>query len=208
MANDNFNKPLLLINNKPNADNMVSNGYGFYMFPTLTMQYANTVLTDCERRLYFAICGQAGKDKLGNPYCWAIKHYCDIANIKVNHYAKYLQSLQKKGFIIHNDFESIEVLYPISQEQYIAPNGEICFWQDSLNRNNAQENFSIEEVQNSPNGKSGIDNIQATALPKKEEQAQNGNNAYNFSNKNSPKCANNREIKINKEKERISFKRK
>ena len=54
MAENNFNKPLLLINKKPNGEQMVMNGYGFYMIPDLVIKYANRVLTDRERRLYYA----------------------------------------------------------------------------------------------------------------------------------------------------------
>lgn len=125
MATNTFNQPLELINNKPNGTQMKDNGYGFYMFPSLVVEYANKVLTDRERRLYFAISGQAGKDSKGKPYKWALKHYCDIAHIKSNHYSEVLRSLCEKGFIIHTNFKSLQVLYPISQDEYISSNGKI-----------------------------------------------------------------------------------
>lgn len=125
MANDNYNKPLLLINKKPNGSQMVMNGYGFYMIPDVVMRYANRALTERERRLYYAICGQAEKDKNGKPCYWAISYYCDIANMQSNHYAEVLSGLVKKGFIVHDKFKSIEVLYPIGENEYINEKGEI-----------------------------------------------------------------------------------
>ena len=125
MRQDNFHKQLRLINSKPNAEQMKENGYAFYMFPIPVMVYANEVLTDRERRLYFAIAGQAGENKNGKPYYWSISHFCAIAHIKSNHYSEVLEGLCKKGFIIHKNFEEIKVLYPISEEEYIAPNGKI-----------------------------------------------------------------------------------
>jgi len=177
MANDNFNRPLMLINKKPNGTQMIDNGYAFYMYPSLVMEYANKVLTDRERRLYFAISGQAEKDKNGKPYYWAISHYCKIANIKSNHYAEILQGLCQKGFLIHNIFDSIEVLYPISENEILTQNGEII------------------KVHDSQNGKSASQN----ALKNGEEESQKGNQDSRFGNKDSLNCANNREIKINKE---------
>ena len=189
MAKDNFNKALQLINKKPTGTQMTNNGYGFYMFPCLVMQYANEVLTDRERRLYFAISGQAGQDLTGKPYFWAMSHYCKIANIKSNHYAEVLRGLCKKGFIIHNDFESIEVLYPIGENQYISSNGK------------------IKEMQSSQCGKN-TDCIEQKNLSPNQEysQFQNGKTDFNFGNTYSQGYANNKEINnlknnINKDKE-------
>ena len=102
-----YNTPLALINKKPKGEQMTENGYGFYMFPSLVFIYACKTLKPTELRLYLAISGQAEKDSLGKPCKWAIKHYCEIANIKSNHYSEVLQGLCEKGFIIHKNFESI-----------------------------------------------------------------------------------------------------
>ena len=156
MKQDRFNEPLRLINLKPTGEQMKENDYGFHMFPIPVIEYANKVLTDRERRLYFAIAGQAGQDKNGKDYTWAISHYCAIANIKSNHYSEVLEGLCKKGFIIHKNFESIEVLYPISEEEYIAPNGKVKrkatspdwneFASDIIEFSSLQEDFEEEDI--------------------------------------------------------------
>lgn len=192
MAKNIFNNPLQLINKKPNGTQMIANGYGFYMYPSLVVEYANKVLTDRERRLYFAISGQAGKDIAGKPYKWTLKHYCQIANIKSNHYSEVLQSLCKKGFIIHKNFESIEVLFPISESECISASGKIKSRQDSLN------------------GKNKSCNEQKLFPPKKEEnEIENRKIDYNFGNEYSQGYANNKEINnlkknIKKEEEKKS----
>ncbi len=179
MANDNYNKPLLLINKKPNGSQMVMNGYYFYMIPDVVMKYANRALTERERRLYYAICGQAEKDKNGKPYCWAISHYCDIANIQSNHYSEVLSGLVKKGFIVHDKFKSIEVLYPIGENEYINENGEIT----SKQLEGALPNLGMSK--SIPNlGK--VDSVF-------------GNRAHQIGNEYSQSSANNREIDIEKE---------
>jgi len=180
--NDKFNLPLVLINKKPSGTQMVMNGYGFYMIPDLVMQYANRVLTDRERRLYYAICGQAEKDKNGKPYCWAISHYCDIANIKSNHYAEILSGLVKKGFIVHDKFKSIEVLYPIGENEYINENGEIV----SKQLEGALPNLGMSKS--------------ITKLGKVDSDF--GNRAHQIGNEYSQSSANNREIDIDKELDR------
>ncbi len=182
MKNDCFNNPLLLINKKPNGNQMISNGYGFFMIPTLVMEYANKTLKDTERRLYYAISGQADKDKNGKQFYWAISHYCKIANIKSNHYSEVLQGLVKKGFIIHNKFESIEVLYPISEFEFIKENGQI------ENTNKLSEQFS--QVGNEQ---------QIISSQISKEDSQKSNCADKLGNQDSSNCANNREININKE---------
>lgn len=156
MIQDNFNKQLRLINLKPTGEQMIENDYAFYMFPIPVMVYANKVLTDRERRLYFAIAGQSGENKNGKPCHWAISHFCAIAHIKSNHYSEVLEGLCKKGFIIHKNFESIKVLYPISEEEYIAPNGEIKrkatspdwneFASDMIEFSSLQEHFDEEDI--------------------------------------------------------------
>lgn len=184
MANLKFNEPLKLINKKPKGEQMIDNNYGFYMYPSLVIAYASKTLTKRELCLYLAISGQAEKDKLGKPCKWAIKHYCEIANIKANHYAEVLESLCKKGFIIHNNFESIEVLYPISENEFISQNGEIKNKVDSF-----------KNVQDSKNGKSANCNEQDSILQNEEEESyQNGNNDFDFGNNFSLNKANNKEI--------------
>lgn len=199
-----YNTPLKLINKKPKGEQMIENGYAFYQYPAPVIKYANEVLKKRELNLYLAISGQAEKDKLGNPCKWAIKHYCEIANIKANHYAEVLESLCKKGFIIHNNFESIEVLYPISENEVISSNGKIESKVDSLNKQ------IIENVQDSRNGKSASCNEQDSILQNEEEEScQSGNNAFNFGNSFSLNKANNKEINnikknMNKNKDRVN----
>lgn len=184
-----YNKPLTLINKRPKGEKMTENGYGYYMFPSLVMQYANKALKDRERRLYFAISGQAEKDKKGNPCCWTIKHYCQIANIGSNHYSEVLDSLCEKGFIIHNNFETIEVIYLISETEELSPTGKIISRRDLQNSKN--EN-SMEQKLFSQN--------------KEENYLQNGNVESNFRKDFSQSKANNKEINnninnLNKDKE-------
>ena len=179
MSKYKFNEPLKLINKKPKGEEMIENGYGFYMYPSLVMSYINDnkVLTDRERRLYLAISGQAEKDRNGKPCHWAIKHYCEIANIGNNHYSEVLDSLCKKGFVKHTNFQTIEVLYPISETEAISPNGKIV------------------KRESSQNGKSANNNQAKIFSPKKEdEQTQNGNNYFYFGNNYSQVKANNKEI--------------
>ncbi len=177
--NDYFNKSLLLINKKPSGTQMVINGYYFYMIPDLVMKYANRALTDRERRLYYAICGQAEKDKNGKPYYWAISHYCDIANIQSNHYSEVLSGLVKKGFIVHDKFKSIEVLYPIGENEYINEEGEII----SKQLEGALPNLGTSKS--------------ITKLGKVDSDF--GNRAHQIGNEYSQGSANNREIDIDKE---------
>lgn len=183
---------------------MLDNNYGFYMYPSLVIAYASKTLSKRELCLYLAISGQAERDKLGNPCKWAIKHYCEIANIKANHYAEVLESLCKKGFIIHNNFESIEVLYPISENEVISSNGKIESKVDSLNKQ------IIENVQDSKNGKSASCNEQNSILQNGEEESyQSGNYIFNFGNNFSLNKANNKEINniknnMNKNKDRVN----
>lgn len=170
MSKDNFNAPLKLINKKPK-------NIPFYMYPSEVIKYACEKLTGRELKLYLAISGQAGIDNLGKPYHWTLKHYCQIANIKTNHYQSILQGLCDKGFIIHNKFESIEVLYPIGENEYLTKNGE------------------IETRQNSSNGKSASNYVQDYTLLKEEEEEQKkGIKFANLGNNFSQSYANNKEI--------------
>ncbi len=147
MGKDNFNAPLELINDKPR-------NIPFYMYPSEVIKYACEKLTGRELKLYLAISGQAGKDKFGKPYHWTLKHYCQIADIKTNHYQSILQGLYDKGFIIHNKFESIEVLYPIGENEYLTEDGE------------------VEIRKYSSNGKNANNSIQDSTLLKKEQEEQ------------------------------------
>lgn len=199
MKIDNYNKSLKLINNKPNGNQMLENGYAFYMYPVPTIQYANKVLTPTERKLYFAICGQAGKDKDGKPYHWAMKHYCNIANIKSNHYLEPLKGLCKKGFLIHTAFESLEVLFPVSENEYISPNGKIVTRQDSKNSNDIYVETKIINEHDSQNGKSATKTVTNSDSQIEKEEYQKRNSDNIFGNSDSQNYGNNREIKINKE---------
>lgn len=179
MVENNFNRPLSLINKKPNGTQMLINGYYFYMIPDVVMKYANRVLTERERRLYYAICGQAERDRNGKPCCWAISHYCEIANIKSNHYADVLSGLVKKGFIVHDKFKSIEVLYPIGENEYINERGEII----SKQLEGALPNLGMSK---------SIPNLGKV-------DSDFGNRADQLGNEYSQSSANNREIDIDKE---------
>lgn len=184
-----FNNPLELINKKPNGSQMANNGYGFYMYPTYVMEYANVVLTDRERRLYYAISGQAERDSKGKKCKWTLQHYCQIANIKSNHYSEVLEGLCKKGFIEHIKFESIKVLYPIGGDVYIEPNGELV-----------EKHSDLEEEE---------ENEQNSNFPNEEnESSKTINIDYCFGNKFSQGYANNKEIdnnKLNKEEEKLIY---
>lgn len=184
-----YNTPLALINKKPKGEQMTENGYGFYMFPSLVFIYACRALNLRELKLYLAISGQAEKDSLGKPCKWAVKHYCEIANIKSNHYSEVLQGLCEKGFIIHNNFESIEVLYPISENEYLSQNGTIKKGSYFPNKESAsrQANSSIGKSANQAKGQ---------VFPQNEEEikSEKGNFNTNFRNNNSQIKANNKEI--------------
>lgn len=184
-----YNTPLTLINKKPKGEQMTGNGYAFYMFPSLVFTYACKALKPTELKLYFAISAQAEKDSLGKPCKWAIKHYCEIANIKSNHYSEYLQGLCEKGFIIHKNFESIEVLYPISENEYIKPNGKIEKVSYSQNGKSAnrQDNSSIGKSANQAEEKIFSQN-------EEEIKTKMGTLNSNFGNDNSQLKANNKEI--------------
>lgn len=169
MPRDNYNAPLELINKKPQ-------NLPFYMYPSEVIKYACETLNGTELKLYLAISGQAGKDKLNKPYHWTLKHYCQIAHLKTNHYQEILQGLCDKGFIIHNKFESIEVLYPIRENEYLTENGE------------------LETRQDSSKGKS-VTNEAKSTLPKREEgEQEKGNYFTNLRNNFSQSCANNKYI--------------
>lgn len=182
MAQFKFNKPLRLINNRPTGTQMVENSYGFCVCPTPTIQYASKVLTGNEFKLFIAISGQAGKNKENNPMYWAISHYCSLADIDQNHYHKYLDGLCKKGFIIHTDFEALEVVYLVSENEYISPNGKI-------------ETLQYSHI--SQNGKNASSSIEKMQFPKMEENFQNGKENHSFGNENPQKYGNNNIYKIN-----------
>lgn len=186
MRNNNYNLPLEFTNKKPK-------GIPFYMYPAEVIKYACKNLTGRELKLYLAISGQAWKDNLNKPYHWTLKHFCEVANIKTNHYQEILQELCKKGFIIHEKFEAIKVLYPIGENEYLAENGDIKTKQEIFKENNSE--ITIENEPNSSNGKSANNSMQDLILLKKEESnIKNGNNISNFGNNFSQSKANNKEI--------------
>jgi len=106
MAIDYYNSALKLINPKPTITQMKEQGYQAYVYPQPTIDYACKVLKARELKLYLQISGQA------NNFNGAMKFYSEKANIKSNHYSEILESLEKKGFIKHTKYESIEVLFP------------------------------------------------------------------------------------------------
>ena len=106
MANDYYNKALKLINLKQTISQMREQGYQAYVYPQPTIDYACKVLGARELKLYLQICGQA------NNFNGSMKFQSKKANIKSNHSSEILESLEKKGFIKHTKYESIEVLFP------------------------------------------------------------------------------------------------
>lgn len=106
MAIDYYNSALKLINPKPAITQMREQGYQAYVYPQPTIDYACKELNARELKLYLQISGQA------NNFNGAMKFYSEKANIKSNHYSEILESLEKKGFIKHIKYESIEVLFP------------------------------------------------------------------------------------------------
>ena len=106
MANDYYNKALKLINLKQTISQMREQGYQAYVYPQPTIDYACKELNARELKLYLQICGQK------NNFNGSMKFYSQKANIKSNHYSEILESLEKKGFIKHTKYESIEVLFP------------------------------------------------------------------------------------------------
>lgn len=106
MAIDYYNNALKLINPKPNITQMTEQGYQAYVYPQPTIDYACKELNARELKLYLQICGQK------NNFNGSMKFYSQKANIKSNHYSEILESLEKKGFIKHTKYESIEVLFP------------------------------------------------------------------------------------------------
>lgn len=117
MAIGYYNKALKLINNKPSITQMVEQGYQAYVYPQPTIDYACEVLNARELKLYLQISGQA------NGFNGAMQFYSEKANIKSNHYSEVLESLVKKGFINHKNYESIEVLFPTESAE--SQNGNI-----------------------------------------------------------------------------------
>lgn len=195
-----FNNPLILINKKPKGDHMTANGYGFYMYPSLVLEYACKTLKPTELRLYLAISGQAERDSSGGQCRWSIKHYCNIANIKSNHYAEVLQGLCEKGFIVHKDFESIEVLYPISKNEYLAPNGQITKMGIEIQENKIFPKWksAAKQEKYSQIGINASNSKEKTSSQNKEElKTKKGNSDSNFSKNDSQSKANNKEINNN-----------
>lgn len=117
MAISYYNKALKLINNKPSINQMSEQGYQAYVYPQPTIDYACKVLNARELKLYLQIGGQA------NGFNGAMKFYSDKAHIKSNHYSEVLESLVKKGFINHKNYESLEVLFPTESTE--SQNGNI-----------------------------------------------------------------------------------
>ena len=181
MANNYFNKALKLINNKPTISEMVQSGYLAYVYPQPTIDYACKVLTGRELKLYLQICGQA------NGFNGAIKFYSDKANIGSNHYSQIIDSLEKKGFIKHIKYESIEVLFP-TEENNINESAE----PQKGNPKRIIDNSIID----SQSGKKQ-ENKEITKMGNIEEKL--GKQQSSFGNGDSQNKGYNREININKE---------
>lgn len=173
-----FNNALRLINNKPSITQMRNNDYYAYTYPQPVIDYACKVLNARELKLYLQIGGQA------NGFNGAMKFYSDKANIRSNHYSEILDNLEKKGFIKHTLFESIEVVYLISESEYISENGEIKkITVDSTKKPTYQK------------GNNASYNEQKSFLQKKEEkQLQNENTESTSGNNDSQIKGYNKEI--------------
>ena len=111
MAIDYYNSALKLINPKLTITEMTQQGYQAYVYPQPTIDYACKELNARELKLYLQICGQK------NNFNGSMKFYSQKANIKSNHYSEILESLEKKGFLKHTKYESIEVLFPREEAQ-------------------------------------------------------------------------------------------
>ena len=181
MANNYFNKALKLINNKPTISEMVQSGYLAYVYPQPTIDYACKVLTGRELKLYLQICGQA------NGFNGAIKFYSDKANIGSNHYSQIIDSLEKKGFIKHIKYESIEVLFP-TEENNINESAEP--------QKGNQKRIIDNSIIDSQSGKNQ-ENKEITKMGNIEEKL--GKQQSSFGNGDSQNKGYNREININKE---------
>lgn len=173
-----FNNALRLINNKPSITQMRNNGYYAYTYPQPVIDYACKVLNARELKLYLQIGGQA------NGFNGAMKFYSDKANIRSNHYSEILDNLEKKGFIKHTLFESIEVVYLISESEYISENGEI-------------KKITVDSTKKliSQKGNNASYNEQKSFSQKKEEkQLQNENTESTSGNNDSQIKGYNKEI--------------
>jgi len=163
MAENYFSKAIKLINKKLTITQMVENGLQAYVYPNDTIDYACKVLNSRELKLYLQLCGQA------DNFNGAMKFYCDKANIKSNHYSEILDSLEKKGFINHIKYESIEILFPTESAEVQKGN--------HAKEKNFTKIITIEELENNQ---------------KRNEENEKGNTT-------SQGCVYNKDIIINKE---------
>ena len=181
MSRINYYKAVLLINNKLSISQMIEQGFQAYVYPQPTIDYACKVLCGRELKLYLQICGQA------NGFRGAMKFYSDKSNVNTKNYPKILESLEKKGFIKHIAYESIEVLFPTEENNI-----------NTLAKSQNGKNETLTGI--SKNGKTQEnENISQFG----EIKSNFGNEKSNFGNNFSKSCGYNREIEnrieINKE---------
>lgn len=179
MATDYFNQALKLINKKPTITEMTQNGYFAYVYPQPTIDYACKILNARELKLYLQICGQA------NGFNGAMKFYSVKANIKSNHYSEIMDSLEKKGFIKHIKYESIEVLFPTEETDKK---------ESAENQKGNQKGNIIKSMDDSQSSKNA-ENKGITEMGKIEENF--GKTQDNFGKNDSQSYVYNRETNIN-----------
>ena len=178
MANDYYNKALTLINNKPTITQMVEQGYQAYVYPQPTIDYACKVLKARELKLYLQICGQA------NNFNGAMKFYSEKANIKSNHYSEILESLEKKGFIKHTKFESIEVLFPREEVESQKGNQEDSKTAFFPNKESCTQKGIQEEQKRNNDSQSCVYNRETNINKEIDREYQAPNKEQEFEEKN------------------------
>lgn len=180
MANDYYNKALKLINPKLAITQMKEQGYQAYVYPQPTIDYACKVLNARELKLYLQISGQA------NNFNGAMKFYSVKANIKSNHYSEILESLEKKGFIKHIKYESIEVLFPRDEAESQKGNQADSQIAISPNKESSTQKGIEEEQKGNNDSQSYVYNRETNInkefdrenqAPKKEEEFEEKANA-------------------------------
>lgn len=107
----NYRKAVELINDKPKEGQ-------FYLLPEESLLYAFDALSKPALRMWIVYAGQA------NGFKPSMELICQKSKIGSNNYAKYRAELIKKNFLIVDAYESITVLYPISDDKDSLPENE------------------------------------------------------------------------------------